>query len=157
MNVFKKIKSSRQRGQIVLLYALVIPVLFLFVGLTFDLAWYYLNVSRMQNAADAAVLAGANKLIDQEQSLSDYNSVTFVAGYDKNNSNKILRDISQGDEQAKIYVGKNIARYYWDRDEDTIIDLWTRKELHFDSSLWKGIGTSSDALYYHITLEGSRK
>ena len=153
MNVFKKIKSSRQRGQIVLLYALIIPVLFLFTGLTFDLAWYYLNVSRMQNAADAAVLAGANKLIDQEQSLSDYNSVTFVAGYDKNNSNKILRDISQGDEQAKIYVGKNIAENYWDWDENIIIDLWTQRELHFDSSLYKGKGNNSGTLYYHVTLE----
>ena len=153
MNVFKKIKSSRQRGQIVLLYALVIPVLFLFVGLTFDLAWYYLNVSRMQNAADAAVLAGANKLIDQEQSLSDYNSVTFVAGYDINKSNRILRDISQGDEQAKIYVAKNIAEDYWDWDEDTLTDLWTQRELHFNSSLWKGIGNSSDLLYYHVMLE----
>ena len=55
-----KFKKIIQRGQVLALYVVLIPFLFLFVGVGLDLGWYYLNVSRLQNAADAAVLAGAN-------------------------------------------------------------------------------------------------
>ncbi|MBQ3336340.1 MAG: pilus assembly protein, partial [Selenomonadaceae bacterium] len=54
--MFKRIK---QRGQVLVFYALLIPFLFLCIGVGLDLGWYYLNVSRLQNAADAAALAGA--------------------------------------------------------------------------------------------------
>ena len=53
-SLFQRIK---QRGQMLVLFALMIPVILLFVGLALDLGWYYLNVSRLQNAADAAALA----------------------------------------------------------------------------------------------------
>ncbi|MBR0290161.1 MAG: pilus assembly protein, partial [Selenomonadaceae bacterium] len=52
-------KHFKQRGQVLVLYALLIPLLFLFAGVGLDLGWYSLNVSRLQNAADAAALAGA--------------------------------------------------------------------------------------------------
>ena len=48
------------------LYAILIPFLLMGVGAAIDLGWYYLNVSRLQNAADAAVVAGAQKLITME-------------------------------------------------------------------------------------------
>ncbi len=63
LNRSPKISSAR-RGQIFALYALMVPIILLFTGLAFDLGWYYLNVSRLQNAADAAALAGARKIID---------------------------------------------------------------------------------------------
>ena len=42
---------SRSRGQAMVFVALLIPLLILFVGVGMDLGWYYLNVSRLQNAA----------------------------------------------------------------------------------------------------------
>ncbi|MBR2520510.1 MAG: pilus assembly protein [Selenomonadaceae bacterium] len=62
-NSLQKIFFSR-RGQMLVLFALLIPIILLFVGLGIDLGWYYLNVSRLQNAADAAALAGARKIIN---------------------------------------------------------------------------------------------
>ncbi len=53
-----------RRGQVLVLFAVLIPIILLFVGLALDLGWYYLNVSRLQNSADAAALAGARKIID---------------------------------------------------------------------------------------------
>ncbi len=161
MDVFKKNKKPRtawknslkQRGQIILLYALLIPVLFLFVGVTFDLSWYYINVSRMQNAADAAAIAGAYKLIDREQSLSDFNSVTFVGGFDGKTAYEISRDTSQGDKIAKIYVEKNLAKDGSTWENDSITDLWTRKELFFGSKLLGDTNGNFESLYYHVTLE----
>ena len=58
------LKKVKQRGQVLVLYALLMPIFILVIGAGLDLGWYYLNVSRLQNAADAAVLAGAHKLRD---------------------------------------------------------------------------------------------
>ena len=68
MNPHEKFKSAfkrlNQRGQALALYAIVFPLLFMFVCAGMDLGWYYLNVSRLQNAADAAALAGARTIIN---------------------------------------------------------------------------------------------
>ena len=45
-------------------YALMVPMILLVGGAGVDLGWYYLNVSRMQNAADAAVMAGAWEFLE---------------------------------------------------------------------------------------------
>lgn len=150
MNVFKKIK---QRGQILLLYALMIPTLFFFVGVTFDLSWYYLNVARMQNAADAAVLAGAQKLIEQEGTLSDYNYTTFVNGFDGSKVSPSTRNTFNGDSIAKDYVLKNIAsnNSFW--ASDTVRDVFTQKDLRFTGKLLGESNNNFDVLYYHIMLE----
>lgn len=63
--MFKNLFSTKlfkQRGQVLVLYAVMIPLLFMFAGIGIDLGWYYLNVSRLQNAADAAALAGAHTI-----------------------------------------------------------------------------------------------
>lgn len=149
MNVFKKIK---QRGQILLLYALIIPMLFFFVGITFDLSWYYLNVARMQNAADAAVLAGAQTLIKREETLSDYNYTTFINSFDGSNAYESSRGTYRGDKIAKTYIGKNMSAKNSSWESDTMTDLFTRKDLHFSSTLL-GDNANSETLYYHVMLE----
>lgn len=73
--MFKNLKhfkfKFKRRGQALVLYALLIPTLLVFAGAGLDLGWYYLTVSRMQNASDAAVMAGAWKMLDDEESMSD--------------------------------------------------------------------------------------
>ena len=75
--MFIKINRS---GQDMVLYALLMPFLFLFVGVGMDLGWYYLNVSRLQNAADAAALAGAQALVEKDKDFQDY----YIASLDSN-------------------------------------------------------------------------
>ncbi len=63
--MFKRIKQCFiQRGQVAVFYALMVPMILLVGGAGVDLGWYYLNVSRMQNAADAAVMAGAWEFLE---------------------------------------------------------------------------------------------
>src|SRR5256885_728622 len=50
--------AKEERGQTLVVVALVITMLFGFAGLALDVAWYGLNLVRMQRAADAAALAG---------------------------------------------------------------------------------------------------
>ncbi|MBR1807094.1 MAG: pilus assembly protein [Selenomonadaceae bacterium] len=87
----------KQRGQMLVLFALMIPIIMLFVGLAFDLGWYYLNVSRLQNAADAAALAGAQAIQDNsEDALGIQYYVDSLAG---NNLPKDFDDYEKIDSQ----------------------------------------------------------
>ncbi|MBQ3434279.1 MAG: Tad domain-containing protein, partial [Selenomonadaceae bacterium] len=55
--------GGHSRGQVAVFYALLIPIILFMGGVGLDLGWYYLNVSRLQNAADAACLAGVQKFL----------------------------------------------------------------------------------------------
>lgn len=72
-----RLKTYRKRsGQVIVFYALLIPMILLVGGAGVDLGWYYLNVSRMQNAADAAVMAGAWEIVSEDEStMSEYRNV----------------------------------------------------------------------------------
>lgn len=65
------------------LYALLVPLLFLFVSLGMDLGSYYTNVSRLQNAADASAIAGARALIETDtETFSGYSiKIKLVSKY----------------------------------------------------------------------------
>ena len=98
----------KQRGQVAVFYALLIPVFLFMGGVGLDLGWYYLNVSRLQNAADASVLVGANKLIETHTRASENYNVKLVDKYSADNP---VNDISTavGDEVALTYAKKNLA------------------------------------------------
>lgn len=76
---FKQFKFKfKRRGQALVLYALLIPTLLAFAGAGLDLGWYYLTVSRMQNAADAAVMAGAWSMLEDDEAVSDYRDALLI-------------------------------------------------------------------------------
>ena len=98
---------NNSRGQVAVLYALLIPIFLFMGGVGLDLGWYYLNVSRLQNAADASVLAGADKLIETNtNAFKDYKAKLV----DKLPADKSKTTISTtaGDDVAKEYAKKNL-------------------------------------------------
>ena len=112
--------DSRQFGQTLVFFALLVPILFLFAGVAIDLGWYYLNVSRLQNAADAAVLAGAKELLEElKDNNTKYKSYTVTLVYQYPDDNNLytvssLTDItteikSNADEIAFKYAQKNLS------------------------------------------------
>src|SRR2546426_11443990 len=50
--------SRDERGQTVVIVGLTVIVLLGFLGLVADVAWYQLNLAKVQRAADAGALAG---------------------------------------------------------------------------------------------------
>ena len=95
-----------------LLYALLIPLLFLFIGVGIDLGWYFVKVSRLQNAADAAVIAGATKLIEEnpEQKLTGYSkNVQLIDSFYGDNETGTDLDTEAGNEEAVTYALKNLS------------------------------------------------
>lgn len=99
---------NNYRGQVAVFYALLVPVFLFLGGVGLDLGWYYLNVSRLQNAADAAVLVGANKLIEEHDTFKNKNYKARLV--DKFPADKPETTISTtaGDDVAKDYAKKNL-------------------------------------------------
>src|SRR6188474_3004496 len=58
--------DARSRGQVLVIFALAITVLFAAAGLAFDVGRFYSERRFLQNSADAAALAAANALIRGE-------------------------------------------------------------------------------------------
>ncbi|HLI79979.1 MAG TPA: VWA domain-containing protein [Candidatus Binataceae bacterium] len=70
MNRWYKVRiRSNERGQILPMFVVLLPVLLLFVGLTLDLGMAYVTKSALSKAADAAALA-AMKNIKQGQAVA---------------------------------------------------------------------------------------
>ena len=150
----KIFRTLTQKGQVIVFYALVVPVLFCFVGAAADFGWLYFNQSRLQNAADAAVTAGAKELIKKDQTLSDYRYTTFVANSEEGLQSMInthtisTRDTSQGDEVARNYVIKNLSK------NDDLTDSWNNNaDVEFDTILYGTDSEDYEALYYIVVLE----
>ena len=150
------------RGQILILFALLMPLFLMFVGVGIDLGWYYLNVSRMQNAADAAVTAGVSKFLEggDESLYSDYKDTALVDGVpdhirkDPVTGKPLIadRDTSDGDAVAKNYVKKNIAADSSSWNGDKIDDTWTKNTTTFQSILWGYDDEDKNTLYYEVLL-----
>lgn len=137
----KKILS--RRGQAMVLYALLIPLLFLFVGVGIDLGWYFINVSRLQNAADAAALAGAHELTENISGYSG-SSIKLTDKYPDDDSVQNL-DSYSGDIEARKYAIKNLAS----NDEGSIVNGWTSGVVNPDYKLKKD---ADGNLYYVVQL-----
>ncbi|MCR5833971.1 MAG: Tad domain-containing protein [Selenomonadaceae bacterium] len=150
-----------QRGQALVLYAFLIIVFFSLLGLVVDLGWYFYTVSRMQNAADAAVLVGARNLKESNAiagvskiSLISHKDETFAQVYweEKGANNSASNttsssgtaniDTAQSNEMAVEYVEKNI---------DTKKNLNTDEMDSIETSLVYDAGNS--CYYYVVRLE----
>jgi hypothetical protein len=64
MDAIGRLKKLNNKGVAVVLIALMMVVLVAFVGLAVDIGYMYIAKGQLQNAADAAALAGASKLPD---------------------------------------------------------------------------------------------
>ncbi len=129
----KIIKQIKRRGQVLVFYALLMPLMFLFVGVGLDLGWYYLNVSRLQNATDAAALAGAQALVHENAAFADYFPSSLV-------SNKLPEDFDHYENVFKNTAinGVNRELAYYKTDDQTkgtlldgrdVVEAYMRKNL----------------------------
>lgn len=171
-----KLREWKHRGQVMVLWALLTPLLICFAGLGMDLGWYYLTVSRLQNAADAAVLAGAMKLVEQDQDLKDYYvysltgrptedfkpdsngdyTLYYVDTETQGYSSKKINE-NPGKADAKKYANKNLS----DTEKtDNVSDSWNtiakNKGVTFKSALYArkaDIDRKENGIkYYKVTL-----
>ncbi|MCR5833970.1 MAG: pilus assembly protein [Selenomonadaceae bacterium] len=145
-------KYFNRRGQALVLYALLIPFFFLILGLIIDLGWYFYTVSRMQNAADAAVMAGAHVLQSSDDSLTvdkvylipddDANfAKAFKAQEDSSGTN--IDDI----DSASIEEGKTKSMEYVEKNINTNKNLNTDEMDSVDTFL---VADKGNNCYYYV-------
>lgn len=132
-------KVHDNRGQAMTLFGLLIPLLFMFVCLGLDLGWYYLNVSRLQNAADAAALAGAQELAKDTENFSDVKGIFLVKNYLGTADDT---DISAGNAVAEIYADKNLSG----NDSGKLTNSWTNGNVTDIETLYKDY----DGNFYYV-------
>lgn len=70
MHINKILK--KQKGAIILMFLVFLPFMLAFVGLAIDLGYVYTEKTKLQNAADAAVLAGVVHLRDISPPVKEY-------------------------------------------------------------------------------------
>ena len=140
MRVRKKLKN--QLGQTAVFFALLLPVLILFLFVVFDLGWLYLNNSRLQNAAEAAAIAGANKFCAVSQ--EGYNNVMLIY--------KINSEVDKG--TAPSNEVNNAAKLSWSDNlgfsADSATDSWTNSDVTPAYKIYKD--KTNEKFYYEVEL-----
>lgn len=145
-------RRNKRRGQVAVFYALLIPIFLLMGGVGLDLGWYYLNVSRLQNAADASVIAGAKALTFDTANFKNYKYKNLVDKYPGNNPDTTT-DTTAGNLAAANYTLKNLssdATYGHEEGSEvyTMKDNYTRG----DNTITMTPGLYKDAQnnYYYV-------
>ncbi|MCH3959510.1 MAG: Tad domain-containing protein [Selenomonas sp.] len=103
--------TLRQKGAILVLTALALPMLICATGLAVDLGNIYVQRSRLQNAADAAAIAGAHAYADNAEKVSSHPKADAMAGQYLTGSAKNLEEdeVVHPNYQAK---SKDSVTYY---------------------------------------------
>ncbi|MEA3374755.1 MAG: Tad domain-containing protein [Chloroflexota bacterium] len=82
----QSVKDDKERGQILVQVALMVVVLFAFVALALDVGHVYAGRRRMQNAADAGALAGAQAICFDRLSEDEAKEVAREYAVERNDS-----------------------------------------------------------------------
>ncbi|MCR5833972.1 MAG: pilus assembly protein [Selenomonadaceae bacterium] len=124
------VRKFKQRGQAMVMYAFLIPIFFLLIGFVVDFGWYFYKVSRMQNAADAAVIVGAQNL-SLSSSSDSTTEITLIQNQFKDDNIEEVTASSKKEEivnlykqlESQIYNGNEYAANYAQKnlsDDDDI-------------------------------------
>lgn len=106
-----KIRPSAQKGVILVFTALLLPVIFACAGLAVDLGNMYVHKSNLQNAVDAAALAGAAGYIAGEETAEDHPGANTLSDeYLKANLGREYQNLIVKDFQAQTVSGKTYYR-----------------------------------------------
>ena len=79
------ITLSKQRGTVLVLFALLLPVLLGFLAMAIDVGAWYLVQAELSKSVDAAALAGAknivNPYVDPAELAKEFGIANFPAGF----------------------------------------------------------------------------
>lgn len=165
-NFFRLIQ---QKGQVLVFFSATVPILFLFTAAAADFGWMYFNQSRLQNASDAAAIAGAKQLVFDEQNLSDYTYTKLVSNTDEDlmrlvNAGTISkRDTSDGDKVVEKWLKINLYNgdpkfkivdisppRGSDVENDNVPSAWNT--IKFKHMLYGSDEQDYKTLYYVVTI-----
>ena len=77
---FREILKNKQRGAIMVFFAILVPLFLGAIGLAVDAGFLYMQKAKLQDVADATALAGAGHLNDENREAQVENAVIAFAG-----------------------------------------------------------------------------
>ena len=110
-------QNNRQKGVMLVFTAIMLPIIFILCGLVYDLGVMYVQKSKLQHAADAAVLAGGYTYVADWDDLDKRTQVL-------NTMKKYLNsDIDNGQIEKVVYRFKDN-----DESKGVMISLYAKKD-----------------------------
>jgi hypothetical protein len=111
--LFRKLRSKDERGSALVLTAFAMVVLLGMAAFGVDLAWFYLNSSRVQRAADAASLAGVIHLPGNEPAaLTDATEVALQNGYDGGVAGTTVTPLRVAANQLEVTISDDVPTFF---------------------------------------------
>ena len=77
---FREILKNKQRGAIMVFFAILVPLFLGVIGLAVDAGFLYMQKAKLQDVADATALAGAGHLKDENREKQVESAVVAFAG-----------------------------------------------------------------------------
>ena len=109
--MFSRQYVTQQYGQTIVMFAIVVPVLLGMLGLAFDVGnIYYVQRGRLQNTADAAVLAGAYGLPDEK--MAESIAQKYIELNPVNGTPKVSYQYSADNSKMTITLQLNVTAYF---------------------------------------------
>lgn len=121
-------KKIRQKGAVLALTALLLPMIVVGTGLAVDLGNIYVQYSRLQNAADAAALAGAHNYAKTSNKVE---ADTAAKEYIQGKYNNMKKDENIGVPAPRLRQSDN--KFYYR------VDVQKEVPLYFLGSIYKKI------------------
>lgn len=132
----KRLGDNSQKGAVLVFVALILPILVFFGGMAIDFGRAYIYKSSLQNAADAAALAG-------------------VAAAAESDKARLVEDIPSGFltaiDSGRLSMAKDAANIVLRKDtgEERASDSNTKLRMAKEG---EGAGTEADTYYYMVEL-----
>ncbi len=113
MNLFKKLNNREERGSAIMLVAGSLVLLMGMAAFGVDLAWFYLNSSQVQRAADAASLGGVIHLpADEPAAILNAEAVALQNGYDKTDPDTSVNSARVSANQLQVTISQEVPTFF---------------------------------------------
>ncbi len=101
---------KNDRGQTLILYALIVPILILFAGLAIDVGILYVTKAKLSTSVDGATLTGMKTLTQGQTTAAALATDVFNANYGANPPTPTVTfpTDSYGDQQVKVTATANV-------------------------------------------------
>lgn len=111
--LYRRLKSRDERGSALVLIAGSLVLLMGLAAFGVDLAWFYLNSSRVQRAADAAALGGVIHLpADEPAALANAHVVAIANGYDDAAADTTVTPVRISANQIEVTVSRDVPTFF---------------------------------------------
>ena len=127
------VKKWQQKGAVLALSALLLPMIVVGTGFAVDLGNIYVQYSRLQNAADAAALAGAHEYADKKDTLVSHGHADKMAKKYINGEYKNLKNDEEIDPPNFQAKSQDKITYYR-------VKLTREVPLYFLGTFYKKVG-----------------